>query len=168
MKRYSKDVVTSLIYLINQLVCFVRFVNSGRVSGRTSTSWTTTTASRARRRTPKTTSRRPASPKSKGKSINETLELKFNRFDFRSQFRREAKDKKYGRGGRKRGLKANTRESSSDTGGGNKRFNGGKPGARGKMGGGGRGAAGKGRGGAGGGKQQRPGKGRRQNMKSKK
>ncbi|XP_065332347.1 probable rRNA-processing protein EBP2 homolog [Cloeon dipterum] len=66
----------------------------------------------------------------------------------RSQFRKEAKDKKYGFGGRKRGSKANTRESSSEA------FNKGKSTGRPGM------SRGKGTK-----PQQRPGKGRRQKMK---
>ncbi|XP_059480603.1 probable rRNA-processing protein EBP2 homolog [Neocloeon triangulifer] len=66
----------------------------------------------------------------------------------RSQFRREAKDKKYGFGGRKRGKKTNTRDSASDV------FNTGKPSGR----PGGFKSKGKNQ-------QQRPGKNRRQKMK---
>jgi rRNA-processing protein EBP2 len=71
--------------------------------------------------------------------------------------RRQAKDQRYGQGGKKKNTKRNTRESASDVFG----KGGGKRGPAGKKGGI-RGGVGKK-----GAKQSRPGKSRRQNSKGK-
>lgn len=79
--------------------------------------------------------------------------------------KRKARDSKFGFGGKKRGLKRNTKDSSMDTGG-SKPFNGGRGGRGG--GGGGRGGKGGGvRGGAGANKPQRLGKNKRVKSKAK-
>lgn len=82
--------------------------------------------------------------------------------------KRKMKDKKFGFGGKKRGLKANTKESAADISEYKKpkrdgKFAGGKPGVGGK---GAKGARGK-RGGSANGASKRPGKNRRAQSKSK-